>query len=92
MHEQVKAAERLASEEEAKLRSTENEFTALSNVVDELRTECESWKAETQRVQQQLKVRKNITMNLNDCWSSKVIEIFFCETSVNPLLFITGQH
>ncbi|XP_040213527.1 pericentrin isoform X2 [Rana temporaria] len=62
---QVKAAERLASEEEAKLRSTENEFTALSNVVDELRTECESWKAETQRVQQQLKKKEACVSELH---------------------------
>ncbi|XP_077304306.1 pericentrin isoform X2 [Lithobates pipiens] len=65
LNEQVKAAKRLGSEEEAKLWGTENELTALSNVVDELRTECESWKAEAQRVQQQLKKKEACVSELH---------------------------
>ncbi|XP_073489796.1 pericentrin isoform X2 [Aquarana catesbeiana] len=65
LNEQVKAVKRLGSEEEAKLRSTENELNVLSNVVDELRTECESWKAEAQRVQQQLKKKEACVSELH---------------------------
>ncbi|CAI9556637.1 unnamed protein product, partial [Staurois parvus] len=64
-NEQVNAAERLASEREAKLLSTENELSALSNIVDELHTECESWKAEAQRVQQQLKKKEACVAELH---------------------------
>lgn len=62
MNENVNVAECLASERNVELQSTEKELLSLNKVVDDLRSECESWKAEAQHAQQQLKVRMQLSI------------------------------
>nr|DBA19924.1 TPA: hypothetical protein GDO54_015680 [Pyxicephalus adspersus] len=65
LNEQINAEKCLASDQEAKLRHTENELTVLKRVVEELRSECEGWKTEAQRVQLQLKKKEACVAELH---------------------------